>query len=255
MAKFGWNNIPECEVCFRQGHLAATCVIRGPNFVPADIQRHAQQYNLTHGDSPLEPLRSWTKRSPPGATFKKSQPLTSFTAKPPVKPTIKYLLANSTREPIEIDPSKISAVHSSDVTDEVFHEAQEEVASSPIDPTIKTISSKPSRCSQTILIFLILLKSNNFRKTNFLLMHIDGRANIFAIKERHLLFRLYLWAQSYTQASGLLPLSQGVGITLFCFPGTNKMYPWPTFYVPDNPVSIFSPGALKYYIGFKSAAS
>jgi hypothetical protein len=48
-------------------------------------------------------------------------------------------------------------------------------------------------------------------------MHIDEGANIFAIKDNHLFFRLYLQAHSYTQASGLLALSQGVGITLFRF--------------------------------------
>ena len=94
-----------------------------------------------------------------------------------------------------------------------------------------------------------------YKVFTLLLMHIDGGANIFAIKERHLFFRLYLRAQSYTQASGSLAISHGVGITLFRFPGTNKIYPCPAFYVPDNPVSTFSPGALKYYIGFKSAAS
>jgi hypothetical protein len=39
LAKFGGRNIPECEICFRCGHHAGTCVICGPNFVPADIQR------------------------------------------------------------------------------------------------------------------------------------------------------------------------------------------------------------------------
>jgi hypothetical protein len=57
MAKFGGRNIPECEVCFCRGHYAGTCcVIRGPNFVLADILCQAQQYNLKHGDKPLEPL-------------------------------------------------------------------------------------------------------------------------------------------------------------------------------------------------------
>ena len=30
MAKFGGQNIPECEVCFCRGHHAGTSVIRGP---------------------------------------------------------------------------------------------------------------------------------------------------------------------------------------------------------------------------------
>eukprot|EP00978_Attheya_sp_CCMP212_P031387 scaffold118389_cov51-Attheya_sp.AAC.4 len=79
-------------------------------------------------------------------------------------------------------------------------------------------------------------------------MHIDGGANIFAI-----FYTLHLKTLSYTQASGSQAQSNGVGIALFRFAGTNKVYPCPAFYVPDNPVSSFSPGALKYYIGFKSA--
>ena len=136
MAKFG-RNIPECEICFRRGHHAGLCVIRGTNFVPPDIQRRAQQYNLKHGDAPLEPLRSWTKNSPPGASFSKSSEKRSPAA---VKPTIKYFLADTTGEPIEIDPSKLSAVHSNEPSEEIFHEAQEEAAApSPVDPTIKNM--------------------------------------------------------------------------------------------------------------------
>jgi hypothetical protein len=85
-------------------------------------------------------------------------------------------------------------------------------------------------------------------------MDIDGGANIFVIKNKPLFFTLNLQAQSYTQASGSQALSQGVCIALFRFNGTNKIYPCPAYYVPDNPVSTCSLGALKYYIGFTSAA-
>jgi hypothetical protein len=43
-------------------------------------------------------------------------------------------------------------------------------------------------------------------------MHIDGGANIFAIKNKLLFFTLNLKAQSYTPASGSQALSQGVAL-------------------------------------------
>eukprot|EP00978_Attheya_sp_CCMP212_P048006 scaffold459011_cov118-Attheya_sp.AAC.1 len=77
-----FKDLPECEVCFRRGHHAGICVIRGPNFVPPDILRRAAQYNAKHGDTPLEPLKSWTKNAPPSARYEnKSKPA----YKPPQK--------------------------------------------------------------------------------------------------------------------------------------------------------------------------
>eukprot|EP00978_Attheya_sp_CCMP212_P038747 scaffold195130_cov35-Attheya_sp.AAC.1 len=59
---------------------------------------------------------------------------------------------------------------------------------------------------------------------------------------------------SYTQASGSTDTAKGLGIALFRFPGEGtKIYPCPAYYMPDNPSSTFSPGALKYFIGFKVA--
>eukprot|EP00978_Attheya_sp_CCMP212_P038865 scaffold196845_cov59-Attheya_sp.AAC.1 len=57
----------------------------------------------------------------------------------------------------------------------------------------------------------------------------------------------------YTQASGGTDTAHGLGIALFRFPGATKIYPCPAYYVPDNPSSTFSPGALKYFVGFKIA--
>eukprot|EP00978_Attheya_sp_CCMP212_P001959 scaffold4052_cov64-Attheya_sp.AAC.8 len=79
-------------------------------------------------------------------------------------------------------------------------------------------------------------------------MHIDGGTNIFVITNKQLFYILHLKILSYTQASGSQAQLNGVGIALFRFARTS-----PAFYVPDNPVSTFSPGALKYYIGFRSA--
>ena len=149
MAKFGGRNIPECEVCFRRGHHAGTCVIRGPNFVPADIQRRAQQYNLKHGDKPLEPLRSWTKNTPPGASFPKKLP-----GKSPIKPAIKYFYADTAGDAVEIDPSKLSVLHTSEDSEEIFHEAQEntsETVNLTINPMISAFN-RPSN-NHTIPLF------------------------------------------------------------------------------------------------------
>jgi hypothetical protein len=142
IARFG-RDIPECDICFRRGHHVGTCVIRGPNFVPEDILRRAQQYNAKHGDKPLEPLKSWTKTAPPAARYVDKQ--TKFAPKAPIKPSIKYFLADSDGTPVEIDPSKISAMNmSTEPESEIFHEALEDASSNPIEPTIKQLQQNSS---------------------------------------------------------------------------------------------------------------
>jgi len=84
--------------------------------------------------------------------------------------------------------------------------------------------------------------------------HIDGGANIFALTDKTVFYVLQVKYIGFTQASGSEAPARGTGIALMRFPGTSKIYPVPAFWVPDNPVSTFSPGALKHYLGFKSAA-
>eukprot|EP00978_Attheya_sp_CCMP212_P006871 scaffold16028_cov47-Attheya_sp.AAC.1 len=143
IARFG-RDIPECYICFRRGHHVGTCVIHGPNFVPPDILHRAQQYNAKHGDTPLEPLRSWTKTAPPAARYVDKQ--SKVAPKAPVKLSIKYFLADSNGIPVEIDPSKISAMNTSaaDPESEIFPEALEDASSIAIDPTIKQLQQTSS---------------------------------------------------------------------------------------------------------------
>ena len=62
-----------------------------------------------------------------------------FALKAPVKPSIKYFLADSPGTPVKIDLSKISTMNTStDSESEIFHEAIENASSSTrIEPTIK----------------------------------------------------------------------------------------------------------------------
>eukprot|EP00978_Attheya_sp_CCMP212_P032210 scaffold124466_cov30-Attheya_sp.AAC.3 len=86
--------------------------------------------------------------------------------------------------------------------------------------------------------------------------HIDGGANIFALTDKTIFYVLQVKYIGFTQASGAEAPARGTGIALMRFPGTSKIYPVPAFWFPiiQVPVSIFSPGALKHYLGFKSAA-
>eukprot|EP00978_Attheya_sp_CCMP212_P009161 scaffold21618_cov63-Attheya_sp.AAC.3 len=145
IARFG-RDIPECDIYFRQGHhVGTTCAIRGPNFVPPDILRRTPQYNAKHaGDTPLEPLRSWTKTAPLAAS-RYVDKQSKAAPKAPVKPSIKYFLADSNGTPVEIDPSKISAMNTStDPESEIFHKALEDTSSIPIEPIIKQFQQHSS---------------------------------------------------------------------------------------------------------------
>eukprot|EP00978_Attheya_sp_CCMP212_P017444 scaffold46451_cov28-Attheya_sp.AAC.2 len=167
IARFG-RDIPECNICFRQEHHVGTCVICGPNVVPPDILRRAQQYNAKHGDTPLEPLRSWTKTAPPAARYVNKQ--SKVAPKAPVKPSIKYsFLADSNGIPVEIDPTKISAMNTSaDPESEIFmrflkmHHPFPEIRPSS---TFNRLRAAVSRFSLIILVCLIPWSSNSFRKT------------------------------------------------------------------------------------------
>eukprot|EP00978_Attheya_sp_CCMP212_P004074 scaffold8800_cov58-Attheya_sp.AAC.3 len=75
--------------------------------------------------------------------------------------------------------------------------------------------------------------------------HYDGGANVFALTDKSLFYIFKEANMPYTQASGGTDTVHGLGST--------KIYPCPAYYVPDNPSSTFSPGALKYFIGFKVA--
>jgi hypothetical protein len=83
--------------------------------------------------------------------------------------------------------------------------------------------------------------------------HIDGGANIFALKDKKVFYILQIKDIGFTQASGSEASARGIGIALMRFPGTAKIYPVPAFWVPDNPVSTLSNGGLKHYLGFKAA--
>eukprot|EP00978_Attheya_sp_CCMP212_P033945 scaffold139809_cov58-Attheya_sp.AAC.2 len=87
-------------------------------------------------DTPLEPLKSWTKTAPPAARYVDKQ--SKFAPKAPVKPGIKKFLADSAgTTPMEIDPSKISAMNTSTYSEsEIYHEALEDALSIPIEPTM-----------------------------------------------------------------------------------------------------------------------
>ena len=64
------------------------------------------------------------KIAPPAARYVDKQ--SKFAPKAPVKPSIKYFLADSTGIQVEIDPSKISTKNTStDSESEIFHEALE----------------------------------------------------------------------------------------------------------------------------------
>jgi hypothetical protein len=119
-------------------------VIRGPNFVPEDILRRAQQYNAKQRDKPLEPLKSWTKTAPPAARCVDKQ--TKFApTKSPIKPSIKYFLTDSEGTPMEIYPSKISAMNmSTEPESEIIHKALEDPSSNPIEPAIKQFQQNSS---------------------------------------------------------------------------------------------------------------
>eukprot|EP00978_Attheya_sp_CCMP212_P016075 scaffold41833_cov35-Attheya_sp.AAC.3 len=121
----------------------------GENFVPPDILCRAHQYNTNHGDKAITPIRSWTSTTPPTARF---DPNKKQHAKPPAsttsqlyKPTIKYFLADSNGDPVQIDPTQITTVetNTSAPQDEEFHEAQQETPSPSItiEPTIKHLNT------------------------------------------------------------------------------------------------------------------
>ena len=88
---------------------------------------HFGSDNGKHGDTaPLEPLKSWAKIAPPAARYVDNKQ-SKFAPKAPVKPSIKYFLANYTggRNPMEINPSKISAMNTSstDSESEIYDKA------------------------------------------------------------------------------------------------------------------------------------
>jgi len=140
-----FRNLPECDICFRRGHTADQCTIRGENFVPPDILRRAHQYNTKHGDKPIAPIRSWTSTAPPTARFDPNKKQHAKPNSQPYKPTIKYFLADSNGNPVQIDPTQITTVETdkSDPHDEEFHEAHEETPSPnvPIEPTIAHLNT------------------------------------------------------------------------------------------------------------------
>eukprot|EP00978_Attheya_sp_CCMP212_P035055 scaffold150453_cov70-Attheya_sp.AAC.2 len=82
--------------------------------------------------------------------------------------------------------------------------------------------------------------------------HYDGGANVLALTDKSL-FYILRRKICPIQASGGTDTAHDLGIALFRFPGGTKIYPCPAYYVPDNPSSMFSPGALKYFVGFKIA--
>eukprot|EP00978_Attheya_sp_CCMP212_P032209 scaffold124466_cov30-Attheya_sp.AAC.2 len=143
-----FRNLPECDICFRRGHTADQCTIRGENFVPPDILCRAHQYNTKHGDKPIAPIRSWTSTAPLTARFdpnKKPYVKPPASNSQPYKPTIKYFLADSNGDPVQIDLVQITTgeTDTSDPTEEEFHETQQEIPSPSIGikPTINQLDT------------------------------------------------------------------------------------------------------------------
>eukprot|EP00978_Attheya_sp_CCMP212_P026727 scaffold88416_cov36-Attheya_sp.AAC.2 len=134
--------------------------------IPDAYIAHFRRDDAKHGDTTLEPPKSWAKTAPLAARYVDKQ--LKFTPKASVKLSIKYFLANSTVTPMEIDPSKISAMNTStDSESEIYHEALEDTSSTPIEPTIKQFQQN----SISIPLFwiiptcLIPWSFNSFRKT------------------------------------------------------------------------------------------
>ena len=129
IAKF--RSLPECTVCFRRGHTADQCiVIRGEHFIPPDILCRAHQYNATHGNKPIAPLKSWTRTAPPNARFDGNKPPNSARSSfptssksTPQKATIKYFYADPNGNKVPLDSTKI--VMEDSTSDDEFQEALE----------------------------------------------------------------------------------------------------------------------------------
>eukprot|EP00978_Attheya_sp_CCMP212_P017028 scaffold45134_cov49-Attheya_sp.AAC.1 len=114
----------------------------------AEKTSFAHQYNTKHGDKPIAPIRSWTSTAPPTARFdpnKKPYVKPPASNSQPYKPTIKYFLADSNGDPVQIDPAHITTIETdtSDPAEDEFHETQQEIPSPSIGikPTINQMNT------------------------------------------------------------------------------------------------------------------
>eukprot|EP00978_Attheya_sp_CCMP212_P013537 scaffold33993_cov66-Attheya_sp.AAC.2 len=259
----GNQDIPSCECCLRRGHLADTCFARGIQFLPPDVQHHIAQYNAMHGDRPKVPPKASTH--PPLVKYPPRLPHQSAVPKANIKVLIGDLTDND-QLITDPDPEIFDFIdHEEAFVDDIDTSA----ARVPLSKRCQPITTScPS--FQTIMDSLIQLNFDCCREARcpsiplslpndvfsykVIKTHFDGGANVFALLTNKSLFYIFKEKNMpYPQASGGTDTADGLGMALFQFPGGTKIYPCPAYYVPDNSSSTFSPGALKYFIGFKVA--
>ena len=97
---------------------------------------------------------------------------------------------------------------------------------------------------------------SKFYTVSNVLFHKDGGVNV-SVTNLMSHFSMFVPTKATVKlANGNTGHAQVIGIILCCFPNCSIIYPvGPVYYCPAHPSNTISPGALKFYIGFKKVTS